>query len=104
MEKGSPCGGKLDGAFRGEQEFDAGFFFEVEDGLADCGLCHVKSARSFAEVQILGYTHEVAEMAQFHGRHVIAKSDYYKQTIRFRRFQISCDRGDVNGMKPKNQK
>src|SRR5437764_4837341 len=58
---------KLDGAFRAEQEFDAEFLFEVENGLADCGLCHVKAARSFAEVQILGYTHEVAEMAQFHG-------------------------------------
>ena len=90
-EKGSPCGGKLDGAFRAEQEFDAEFLFEVENGLADCGLCHVKAARSFAVVQILGYTHEVAEMAQFHRRHVIAKSDYYKQIIRFLRFQISCD-------------
>src|SRR5205807_8261 len=68
-EKGSPCGGKLDGAFRAEQEFDAEFLFEVENGLADCGLCHVKAARRFAVVQILGYAHEVAEMAQFHGRH-----------------------------------
>jgi hypothetical protein len=32
-EKGSPCGGKLDGAFRAEQEFDAEFFFEVEASL-----------------------------------------------------------------------
>jgi len=35
---------------------------------------------------------------------LIAKSDYYKQIIRFLRFQKSCDTGDVNGMKPKNQK
>jgi hypothetical protein len=94
----------LDGAFRAEQEFDAEFFFEVENGLADCGLGDVQAPRCFAVVQVLGNGCEVTEMAEFHYWELIAKSDYCNRIIRFLRFQKSCDRGDVNGMKPKNQR
>jgi len=43
----------------------------------------MQSARGFALIKVFNDGGEIAEMAKFHHRNIVAKSDYYGQTIRF---------------------
>jgi len=60
----------------------------------------MQPARGFAVVKVPSHSREISEMAKFHERSIIAKSDYYKQIIRFPRFQKPCDGKNVDGISP----
>jgi hypothetical protein len=51
-----------------------------------------------------GNRDKIAQVTQFHARHVIVKCYYYKQIIRFPRFSELCDKRGVSGTKPVVQK
>src|SRR5439155_24869469 len=103
-QESSSGGSELDAAFVAKQQFDPEFVFQIKDGLADRGLGNVEAAGCFAVVQVLGNGGKVTEVAKFHDRKLIAKSDYYKRIIRFPRFPEQCDTGSVDGMKPRKER
>jgi len=43
----------------------------------------MQSVRGFAVIKVFNDCGEIAEMAKLHSRNIIAKFDYYGQTIRF---------------------
>jgi len=53
---------------------------------------------------MLGNRDKITQVAQFHVRYVIVKCSYYKQIIRFPRFNELCDKRGVSGKKPVVQK
>src|ERR1700752_1820459 len=92
MQEGASCVGELHSSFRAEQQFHAKFLFQIENGLADRGLRHVQATRCLAVVQMMSDANEVTQMAKLHDFMLIAKSDYYKQIIRFPRWREKSDK------------
>jgi hypothetical protein len=67
-QEDASCRRKLHSSFRAEQQFNAEFLFEIENGLADRRLGNVQAAGGFAVVQVMSYTDKVPKMSKLHNR------------------------------------
>jgi hypothetical protein len=100
MQEGASCGSELHSPFGSEQQFNAEFLFQIENGLADRGLGNMQTAGGFAVVQMMSDADEVTQMAKLHNFMLIAESDYYKRIIRFPRWH---ERSDTTSRRIRNE-
>jgi hypothetical protein len=68
MQEGASWPGELHSSFRAEQQFNAEFLFQIQNGLADRGLGNVEAAGRFAVVQMMSDANEVTKMSKLHNR------------------------------------
>src|SRR6201987_2842590 len=84
MREDASCCSELHSSFGAEQQFNAKFLFQVENGLADRRLRNVQAAGRFAVVQMMSYTNEVAKVSELHATYLSLNTITTSESYDFR--------------------